>query len=59
MRELNEFDKYIMSKKKRNKYPRTALDEALNYDKRFREHLESKKQQQLLHQLTAKSTQEQ
>jgi hypothetical protein len=36
MQEMNEFDRITtQSKKKRNRYPGTALDEALNYNKRF------------------------
>ncbi|CDW76105.1 UNKNOWN [Stylonychia lemnae] len=49
MKQLNEVDRITNQSKKRrrNRYPRTALDQALNYHKSFQEHLASKKQQQM------------
>eukprot|EP00347_Sterkiella_histriomuscorum_P011259 403373138 len=49
MQQLNEVDRITnqSKKKRRNRYPRTALDQALNYHKSFQEHLASKKQQQM------------
>lgn len=46
---MNEFDRIAEQSKarRRNRYPATALDEALNYNKRFQEHLASKKQAQM------------
>lgn len=35
MEELNAFDRIKRSSKKANRYPNTALDEALNYNKKF------------------------
>ncbi len=45
MKQLNEVDRICeqSKKKKKNRYPRTALDQALNYHKSFQEHLASKK----------------
>ncbi len=43
MKQLNWFDKTQVNAKKRNMYPNIQFEEAMNYNKRFAEHLASKK----------------
>lgn len=40
---MNWFERTNVNKNRRNKYPKVNYDEAVNFDKRFAEHLASKK----------------
>ena len=43
MGQLDWFEKTNINKHRKNKYPKVNYDEAVNFDKRFAEHLASKK----------------
>jgi hypothetical protein len=45
-KQLNRFEQTNINSKRRNKYPNIQLEEALNFQKRFAEHLASKKDAQ-------------
>jgi hypothetical protein len=45
--QMDWFEKVNLNEKKLNRYPKTQLEEALNFDERFAEHLANKKREQI------------
>ena len=44
---MDWFEKVNINDKKLNRYPKTHLEEALNFDERFAQHLANKKKEQM------------
>jgi hypothetical protein len=53
MKEIDNFERRNIKQSKKAGYPKIALDEAMNFNKRFAEHLASKKKKDLYDEMQA------